>query len=257
MVLAGYPPVVTVVREAPLYRQVANRIVDELGTSFQPGWRLPSERVLCERFHVSRITLRSALHLLAEDGVLVSEAARGWFVASTWSRQRAGAPAPQRLLGFSDLAASLGQATTATVLEASTRPSTIDEAELFAVVPGAPVFVLRRLRRLEGLIIAVDHSRIPASLCPSIEAHDFSRASLYEVLRSAPNPVLPTFASYAVEALAPSPEEAELLDLPPGVPLLVATQQTRDQFGRLCELGRTSYRGDRYRFRASLGAIGS
>ena len=64
----------------------------------------------------------------------------------------------------------------------------------------------------------------------------------------------PTGADYAVEALPASPEEAGLLDLPAGVPLLVATQRTRDQHGVVFELGRTAYRGDRFRFRATLGA---
>ncbi len=243
----------SVVRDAPLYQQVADRILNELGPSLTAGTRLPSERVLCERFDVSRVTLRSALNVLAQDGILSSAAARGWFVTTSPARSRAGGPDRSRLMGFSDLARTLGQVTSATVLEATTRPSTIDESEQLVIVPGSPVFVLRRLRCLEGIIIAVDRSCLPLSLCPDLPSHDFSTASLYEVLRSAPDPVLPTVADYAVEAVAASEEEAQLLDLPAGVPLLVARQQTRDQHGRPCELGRTSYRGDRFRFRASLG----
>ena len=238
------------VREAPLYQQVAERIRDELGPGLDTGSRLPSERVLCQRFDVSRVTLRSALHSLEQDGILTSAAARGWFVTSSLRQPRRSA---SPLMGFSDLAHSLGQATSARVLETTTRPSTIDESELLAIVPGAPVFVLRRLRCREGLIIALDRSCLPLSLCPGIAEHDFSHASLYAVLRAADPPVHPTVADYAVEAMVATTEEAELLELPPSVPLLVATQQTRDQQGRLCELGRTIYRGDRFRFRASLG----
>lgn len=234
---------------APLYQQIARRVCDDVGTSLAPGDRLPSERTLCERYDVSRVTLRSALNLLAQDGIVTSAAARGWFMGK---RPRTGTR-HRDLFGFTDLATSLGQATSATVLQAVTRQATIDESEQFEMVPGSPVFVLRRLRRLEGLIIAVDQSRIPLGLCPELERHDFSQTSLYKVLRSAANPVQPTLANYAVEAVAPSLEEVELLELPPTVPLLVATQQTRDQLGRLFELGRTSYRGDRYRFRASIG----
>ena len=241
-------------RELPLYQQVADRIVSELGSSFTTGSRLPSERSLCERFGVSRITLRNALNQLAEHGVITASPARGWFVQTAIaSPSRTGTEQPD-VTGFTDLARSLGQATTAKVLACTTRPATLDEADLFAIVPGAAVFELRRLRLLEGLVIAVDSSRVPAALCPGIADHDYATESLYRTLRSAPDPIRPTVADYAVEAVAPTAEETALLDLPAGVPLLVATQQTRDQYARLFELGRTSYRGDRYRFRASLGA---
>ncbi len=222
----------------------------ELILGLSVGDRLPSERVLCERFRVSRVTLRAALALLAADGRLSSSAARGWFLVDN---QPVGRPKSRPLLGFTDTAAALGQSTTARVLHADVRPATLDEAESFGIVAGSAVFHLRRLRYLNELVIAVDHSRVPVALCPGIDAHDFTRESLYRVLRTALEPVIPTVADYAVEAVAADSQEAELLDLPEAMPLLVASQRTRDQHDRTFELGSTRYRGDRFRFRASLG----
>ena len=238
-------------REAPLYQQVARRLTTELVPTMVPGDRLPSERVLCERLGISRVTLRAALALLASEGRLTSSAARGWFVVDDLSGDVHHQPSP--LLGFTDAATTLGQRTTARVLHADVRPATLDEAESFGVVAGSAVFHLRRLRFLNDLVIAVDDSRVPTDLCPGIRDHDFARESLYRVLRTAADPVLPTVADYSVEAVAATPEEAKLLDLPTAMPLLVATQRTRDQYDRTFELGSTRYRGDRFRFRASLG----
>lgn len=241
-------------QQTPLYQQIAVRIIAELGPSAAPGDRLPAERELCARFGVSRATLRSALKALADDGVIDSSSTRGWFVsAPLHTAARAGDRSAGWLMGFSELAESLGQRTSAAVLRQEVRPADLNEAEAFRIVPGAPVFELSRLRRIEGLVIAVDHSRIPLGLCPDIGSHDFSSESLYAVLRGASDPVFPSVGSYAVEAVAPDPEEKALLELPPGVPLLVARQETRDQHGRVCELGATRYRGDRFRFRATLG----
>jgi len=242
--------------DPPLYQQVADRLASDLRRHPQIGHQLPSERRLCQQMGVSRVTLRAGLEVLAREGVIVSSPARGWFTAARDEGPRqALSPPPQsgRLTGFTEAAALAGQATSATVLESSTRACTLDEAELFGVVAGSEVFTLRRLRRLQGLVIAVDHSRVPLILCPHIAEHDFTAASLYDALRLGQPAVEPTIAEYAVEAVAPNADQIALLDLTSGLPLLVATQRTFDQHGRVCELGRTEYRGDRFRFRATLG----
>lgn len=240
----------------PLYRQVADRVAaDIVARSLVVGDRLPSERVLCARLGVSRVTLRAALHQLVDQGLVSAEAARGWFVAAVPPpRPESSTAMAAPIAGFSAIAVGRGQVVTARVLLAQLRAATLDEAEAFSTVAGAPLFELRRVRLVGGLLIAVDHSRIPAAVRPGLDEADFTTASLYSVLRSGVPPVIPTSADYAVEALPASSVEADLLDLPDGVPLLVATQRTRDQDGRVFELGRTAYRGDRFRFRATLGA---
>ncbi len=240
----------------PLYRQVADRVAADLAAGdLTVGDRLPSERVLCARLGVSRVTLRAALHQLVDQGLVSAEAARGWFVAAVPSSgDPAGPVLPSAVAGFTDNAVGRGQAVTSRVLLSQVRAATHDEADAFSTVAGAPLFELRRVRLVAGLVIAVDHSRIPADVRPGLLDADFTATSLYDLLRSGTPPVVPTGADYAVEALPASPQEAGLLDLPAGVPLLVATQRTRDQHGVVFELGRTAYRGDRFRFRATLGA---
>jgi GntR family transcriptional regulator len=59
-------------------------------------------------------------------------------------------------------------------------------------------------------------------------------------------------ADYTTEATAATARQARELGVGVGEPLLLARTMAFDAVGRLVELSRTFYRGDRYRFHASL-----
>ena len=80
---------------------------------------------------------------------------------------------------------------------------------------------------------------------------DLEGRSLYEVLEERFG-MRPTRARFEVEAVAADARRAELLGLEPGQPLLRCRQQSEDDAGRQIELCEMDYRGDRYRFRATL-----
>jgi GntR family transcriptional regulator len=154
-------------------------------------------------------------------------------------------------MSFSEMAASRGLTPTARVLGKRVRPATIDEAETLGLAPGAALFELERLRFMDHVPIMIDSSRVPVALAPELDTVDFSTASLYAVLEERYG-VRPTRAHFAVEAVAADARRAALLELEPGQPLLRCHQLTQDAIGRPIESCEMLYRGDRYRFRASL-----
>lgn len=236
---------------SPLYAVVASRVAAQIAErNMTPGDRLPSERTMCAEFSVSRVTLRAGLASLVEQGAIESRAARGWFVAGS----RVDTPAGS-LQSFTDAARAYGLNVSSIVRLCHVRPATWDEATALRIGPGAAVFELRRIRLLNGLRVAIDHTRIPHALVPGLETKDFATASLYDSLRSMNPAVVPAVADYSVDAVQASSEDAALLEAAVGDPLLLATQTTFDTEGRPIELGRTLYRGDRYRFRARIAAI--
>jgi len=236
-----------------LWRQVADVLAVDVGERSRPGSRLESEAALGRRLGVSRVTVRQALSHLAERGVVVPQAGRGWFAAPSEQRSSDALYEPPGLLqSFTEMARSRGIGTDSVVLEQRVRPATLDEAELLAVAPGAPLLSLRRLRRLDGLPVAVDHSLLPAHLLPDAESIDFATASLYTALRA--ERVRPVQSHYEVQAEAATSEIAGLLGVTAGFPVLAARQVAQDSAGRPIERGHITYRGDRYRFRAVLRA---
>lgn len=209
------------------------------------GDRLASERELCEQFGVSRATVRRALADLAASGLVESQPGRGTFV----SPPRVGEP-PNTLASFTSIGTARGLVPSSRVLEAGIAAATVEESERFGIAPGAGVFVLTRVRCLDGLPVSVDHSRVPMVRAEGIAEADFATASLYAVLDAAGHG--PVRADYTVEAVAATAEQATLLDVAQGAPLLLTHTVSHDRNDTVVELGTMAYRGDRYRFQATL-----
>lgn len=234
------------VKGGPLHVQVHRAIADEIARGrHQPGDRLPTERELCERFTVSRITVRRALRELAADGIVSPAQGRGWFV-----REYPLSEPPNTLLSFTEMAAVRGLVASARVVHAGVRPATIDEAEELHIAPGSDLFHIQRVRLVDDLPIAFDENRVPLAVAPSLPDEDFTTSSLHETL--ARHGADPIWAEFSIHTEKSDPRFAQLLDLEVREPLLVARQTTYDVHDRPIELAHIRYRGDRYRFRATL-----
>ncbi|MDO4292902.1 MAG: GntR family transcriptional regulator [Eubacteriales bacterium] len=83
-------------KQAPLYEQIYREILGKIqDQTYQAGERLPSEKELSEQYHVSRITSKKALELLAEAGLAVRMPGRGTFVSEGAAERRESSPGGQ------------------------------------------------------------------------------------------------------------------------------------------------------------------
>ena len=243
-----------------LHDQVARYLTERIENGvIAADARIPSERILAEQFGVSRVTVRQALKELESAGLVEVDG------GARWARRRKPASLEEAsaksieegatgLVSFSDLAAANGLTATSVVLSNVTRPSTLDEADILGVAPGAPIVDLVRLRKLDGIPTLVDFSLLPDSIAPGLGALDFSRASLYHTLADVYG-LHVVNADCVIEARRATDEIASLLGLPPGDPVLVIIQTTFGDNGRVIQWCRSVYRGDRYRFRAVLEGL--
>ncbi len=161
----------------PLYRQLADdlrqRIFQE---EFAVGGSIPTEAQLSREYRASRITVRHALDLLKQEGLLHREQGRGSFV-----RARAIAIGPRRLTSFTEelkdrgLRHSSDLVGVAVVAAPAENPIDLGGREEFTRI--------ERVRRADGRAIAHQVTYLPLELSTGIEDALADNGSMYEYLR--------------------------------------------------------------------------
>src|SRR5271166_1465546 len=115
-----------------LYRQIAGRLRQEiLGGAFEPSGRLPSEAAIGDRFCVSRVTVRLALDILTQDGLIERRQGKGAFVAGRGVRHEL-----DRLQSFHESLRAQGLAATMKLVSVETRRPSPDVARFLGEETG-------------------------------------------------------------------------------------------------------------------------
>ncbi|MEV3854871.1 GntR family transcriptional regulator [Streptomyces sp. NPDC050095] len=232
---------------APLWSQAADLIREEIARrGLEAGAKLPSERDLCARLDISRVTLRKALLHLVDQGLITASHGRGWFVAE---------PAPARewpndLESFTTTARRKRMTPGSLVLRQEPVLATLDDADRLDVPAGTPLFRLDRVRLLDEVRVAVDRALVVARLAPGIEDVDFTANSLFEELRA--RGVELDRSEVTIEAHAADAELAGQLQLPTGAPVLRLDQTIYAREQRPVLLSTVEYSGERYRLRTTF-----
>ena len=188
---------------------------------------LPPEPQLCAEYGVSRITLRRAVDGLVADGHLVREQGRGTYVTRPGIRHEYRESFVHRIAGFSSVMSETGAQVGTSVLTQRVVVAPPSVAAELRLSPADDVVELVRLRSVDGAPNHVAHTYLPESLFPKSAEQDFSQGSLYEYLRREYAADL-AHARIVVDVDTAAPDEAELLQVVAGSPLLVVRTTVRD-----------------------------
>lgn len=153
----------TAIVAQPRYLQIANRIVEKIRSGLlSTGDQLPTKRQLAAELGVSRMTVRQALAVLTEQGLINSQHGIGNFVTRPMLEQPV-----DILVGFSDNMLKKGiQPGTNFYNLKSTGADQLLAREL-QVPLGDPVIAVRRLRLADKMPAALDTLISRNATCPA------------------------------------------------------------------------------------------
>jgi DNA-binding GntR family transcriptional regulator len=181
---------------------------------FAAGRLLPSEAALSAAYSASRVTVRKALEALRDDGLIAARQGFGWFVAADLLRQHLG-----RLGTIEAQLAESGIDSERRVLDFRFVAA---PPEARRVLGSRSVLEVRRVNLARGQPFARVTVWCPERLAARLSRADVETTTFYELLE------LPLGgATQTIAAGLASVEDAEVLDVPAGSPVLVCKRVTR------------------------------
>ncbi|GLZ40015.1 GntR family transcriptional regulator [Actinokineospora sp. NBRC 105648] len=206
-------------RRTPKYAAIAEDLTTKIHNGeYAPGTALPGQHELSAHYGVTLMTLRQALRVLADDGLISQEPGRGTFVRSPTAAYRL-----ESLRSIGDDLRAQGLPLTTRVIHRSVRALPVGIADILAA-PGGTGLRLERVREIGGRPAVHQVSWVPAPHGPTIRDQDFTAVSLYEALASVGAQVH-TATERLIPVALPAPVAA-LLDRPPGTPTFQSNRTT-------------------------------
>jgi GntR family transcriptional regulator len=224
--------------------QLRDRVMD-LVESLPVGAAIPSERELCVRYGVSRMTLRRALEELARQSYLVRRQGAATCTARPKISQR------MTILSFTEDMRRRGMAASSRLISYDLHPAGARLATRLHVSVTDPVLTIGRLRIAGAEPMAIEWLNVPSALVPDLDPRDLESQSFYALISSRFG-ICIAGGAQTIEPTVTEAHDARLLGVPLHSPALFVERSTWTEAGRVIEFVQSTYRGDRYRFEVEL-----
>ena len=226
----------------PLYHQLKELVLEKIDSGeWGPGYRLPTESELTAQYGVSRVTVRQALQLLADQGLVERKQGLGTFVARPkvahnllWM-YRDGNEVKERGGEIKYKLHSLQE-----------RKPLAAVAHRLGIQSDDRVFEVRRSLLADGEPLMLITTWLPTSLFPGLPELDLGPRTMMNVLRDYGYAVAHQHKEVEITIL--DEEEAAALEVEAGAPALLLTFVSYLDDGRPFEFRRTYVRGDRCKY---------
>jgi len=225
----------------PLYQQLIGKIRGNIQAGiWAVGCRLPSENELCAEFGVSRITVRKALECLTEEGLLSRKQGKGTFVTAPYVPHRG----VKKVISFHEACELEGKRPSTKVISKKSVPaSPIDRREL--QLTGNSIVAVTRVRMADKIPVVLEINRFSMVYSYLLECD--LNGSLYNLLRGYGAEAFS--ATHEVSACFADAEQAALLQIAIGDPLVLIHDVVYDQHGRPLHTSIRYVRGDVFTIR--------
>lgn len=234
----------------PLWQQVVNDLKADIGTGvYELLDRIPSESDLCERFGVSRITVRRAVDELVNEGYLVRKRGCGTYVCrpnvlKVMQRDNV----DQTMMGYTEICSKSGYTPGARPVSCRKVKPPVACQRLFGVSPSSDVLRVERVRTADDMPVLIEANFFSGPAFDFLLDTDLTDCSLFALIDERLGLVPELHESCTLEIYSASVEMAAALEVVAGEPLFCLAGDYYDQHGNPLFYGEQYIVGSRYLF---------
>lgn len=227
----------------PLHEKVKDEIVQLIvEEKYKPNSMLPTEADFCEKFGVSRTTIRAALQQLTIEGYIYRVQGRGTFVSDNKVKQTLSTTS----IHFSEQMKLQGKKATIKALSLQVIPSDEFLADLFHLKEGDPINKLERIRFANDEPLQYETAYLPWFKTPGLK-RELTEKSLYQLLENQFQLTIKRTVEHLEIAFADE-KTAPLLDIPADTPCISITTIAYLENDVPIEYSKAVFRGDKANF---------
>lgn len=228
----------------PLYQQMEELIRKKLeGNEWVAGSLIPSENELSALYGVSRMTARGVITKFVQEGVMVRIPGKGTFVAEHKIEAR-----PPSYAGLREQLEQTGYDIGTRLLFVKKIKARKELMQVFHNLYEPQFYMISRLRFVKAVPQSLHTSYVPLELCPGIERFDLEEEPLCAVLSRAYG-INRKKTVETLEAVSASQEDARLLGVLEGSPLLLLKDILLEKNGQPYEYTKVLLRSDKLNLR--------
>lgn len=205
------------------------------------GELLPSENVMMKMYHASRDTIRKALELLLQNGYIQKAQGKGSVVLDI---NRFDFPV-SGITSFKELSTALGD-DIETLVPRLALVDANDQLKRELNMEGGHVWLIERVRRIDGERIILDIDHINAQIVPGLN-EDIAKNSLYSYIEHTLGHKI-GFAKKEITVQRASLQDRELLDMNNYDMIVVIKSYTYLEDASLFQYTESHHRPDKFRF---------
>ncbi|HDN85564.1 MAG TPA: GntR family transcriptional regulator [Candidatus Aerophobetes bacterium] len=230
----------------PLYYQLTEELRENIENGeWPPNSLIPSETELCEKYKVSRGTVRQALSQLVQEGLLYRKQGKGTFVAEPKITQQL-----NRFYSFAQDMREKGLRPSSLLLQKEKILPDSYIKNILGLKEEEMVYKIMRLRLADEEPLILETSYLVEELFPDLDKEDVEKVPLYDIILKKYR-IKITRAKETFEPILIDEFEAKKLKIPVGSPALLVKRITYTA-GIPFEFRKSVVRGDKCSYSVEL-----